>query len=153
MRQCSGGGPFPEDLGSNNSLWNSLSDYDLSRRRLPSWSPLFSSVSSLFCPVDVSHFYLKPCYILRYSIFCSFAHPSPPSLPAPANFPCWSYFIPFAPCPPRPPLFLLLQLLIHLHKFNFIIHFSSCPYSFTMLFIKWGNACMYFDLHMKLDDS
>lgn len=64
MRLNSGGGPFPLDLGSNDSLWNSLSDYDLSRRRLPSWSPLFLLSSSLL----TSHFYLKPCYVL----LCSF---------------------------------------------------------------------------------
>lgn len=37
----------------NNSLWNSLTDYDLSHPWLPSPFPLFSSVSSLFSSVDV----------------------------------------------------------------------------------------------------
>lgn len=65
--------------------------------KTPSASVLVSSVFLCFFSlpplVDVSHFYLKPCYILLYSIFCSLAH-FPASLPALANFHCWSYFIP-----------------------------------------------------------
>lgn len=68
------------DLCWNNSLWNSLSDYDLSHSWLPSPFPLFSSVSSLFSSVDVFpsalSFFKKPFYILFHSIFCSLLHPS-----------------------------------------------------------------------------